>query len=177
MTRAAIAGLAVDPGSGDSIPYKHNIFGFMTIDTPHKGSSSRWQMRFLSGASKDMVSGSGFLQQLNAASAPVEMGTCCSVAVGNAMGEPRGDGLFSVDEQIPAQGTVPSSTVVRAFPVVHGAGIWGVDYSKYTAALESPEVRKWASIRYSQALREYRRPDGRRSSHRPARPSSSGPTQ
>jgi Lipase (class 2) len=155
MTRAVMEGLAVDPDDGSPVPYKNNIFGFMTIDTPHKGSSTNWLMRFLSGASKDMVSGSGFLKELNAVPASIGSGTIVSVSVGNAMGDARGDGLFSVDEQTPVTGTVPSSTIVRSFPVVHGRGIIGVDYSRYTAAQDSPQVRGWASVRYFQALRLY----------------------
>lgn len=155
MTRAVLEGLAVDPDDGSAIPYKNNIFGFMTIDTPHKGSSTNWLMRFLSGASKDMVSGSDFLKELNAAPTSIDEATFCSVAVGNAMGEANGDGLFSADEQKPVDGTVPSSTEIRSFAVVHGRGMLGMDYSRYTAALDSPQVRDWASVRYLQALREY----------------------
>lgn len=155
MTRAVLEGLAVDPDDGSAIPYKNNIFGFMTIDTPHKGSSTNWLMRFLSGASKDMVSGSDFLKELNAAPTSIDEATFCSVAVGNAMGEANGDGLFSADEQKPVDGTVPSSTEIKSFAVVHGRGMLGMDYSRYTAALDSPEVRDWASVRYLQALRKY----------------------
>jgi hypothetical protein len=155
MTRAVLEGLAVAPDDDSPIPYKNDIFGFMTIDTPHKGSSTTWLMRFLSDASKDMVSGSNFLQDLNATPTFIDTSTFCSVAVGNAMGEAKGDGLFSVDEQTPVVGTVPTSTEVRTFPVVHGRGMLGVDYSRYTAAQDSPQVRGWARVRYLQALRQY----------------------
>jgi hypothetical protein len=155
MTRAVLEGLAVDPDDGSAIPYKNNIFGFMTIDTPHRGSSTNWPMRFMSGASKDMVSGSDFLKELNAAPTSIDESTFCSVAVGNAMGEAKGDGLFSADEQKPMDGTVPSSTEVRSFAVVHGKGMQGMDYSRYTAALDSRQVRDWASMRYLQALGKY----------------------
>ncbi|TDB38071.1 MAG: hypothetical protein D9V44_08490 [Actinobacteria bacterium] len=159
MTRAVMEGLAVDPHDGSSIPYKNNIFGFMTIDAPHKGSSTNLLMRFLSGASKDMVAGSRFLKELNAIPTSIREDTFCSVAVGDALGETKGDGLFSADEQKPMDGTVPSSTEVRSFAVVHGRGMKGMDYSKYTAALDSPQVRDWASVRYLQALEEYQKPD------------------
>jgi hypothetical protein len=155
MTRAVMDGLAVDPDDGSSVQYKGNIFGFLTIDTPHKGSKSDWLMRFLSGASKDMVADSAFLKALNAVSVPTTDATVVSVAVGNAMGYEDGDGLFSVDEQTPGPGTVPSSTAVRCFPVVHGRGILAVDYGKYTAAQDSPEVRGWAKTRYLQAQALY----------------------
>jgi hypothetical protein len=112
-------------------------------------------MRFLSGASKDMVSGSEFLKELNTVPTSIDEATFCSVAVGNAMGDARGDGLFSADEQKPIPGTVPSSTQIRSFAVVHGGGIQGVDYSRYTAALDSPQVRGWAVVRYFKALRGY----------------------
>jgi hypothetical protein len=159
MTRAVMEGLAVDLDGCSPIPYKNNIFGFMTIDTPHKGSSTDWLMRFLSGASKDMVSGSEFLNELNAVPTSIDEGTFCSVSVGNAMGDKRGDGLFSADDQNPVPGTVPSSTEIRSFSVVHGRGIQGVDYSRYTAALDSPQVRDWATKRYFQALRKYQDPN------------------
>lgn len=155
MTRAVMEGLAVDPDDGRAIPYKDNIFGFMTIDTPHRGSGTDWLMRYVSGASKDMVSGSNFLRELNATPTAIDESTFCSVAVGDAMGERKGDGLFSVDEQTPLAGTVPFSTEVRSFPVVHGRGMLGVDYGRYIAAQDSPQVRGWASARYQQALSQY----------------------
>jgi hypothetical protein len=106
-----------------------------------------------------MVSGSDFLKELNATPTSIDESTFCSVAVGNAMGGSKGDGLFSADEQKPVDGTVPSSTEIKSFAVVHGRGMQGMDYSRYRAALDSPQVRDWASVRYLQALRKYQEPN------------------
>ncbi len=160
MTRAVMEGLALDPQDGSAIPYKNNIFGFMTIDTPHKGSSSSMVdlgKQLGDDAAKDMVSGSAFLRELNAGS--ISEATFCSVAVGNAMGEAGGDDLFSVDEQEPVDGTVPSSTEIREFAVVHGHGMFGINYNRYTAATASSQVKDWAIARYREALKAYQQPN------------------
>jgi hypothetical protein len=154
MLLAVLEGLAVDPEDGSPVPYAGNVAGFMTIDTPYRGSGSDWLMRLLSGASRDMVAGSKFLRELNATPMSIDGSTQVSVAIGDAIDGKR-DGLFSVDEQTPLPGTVPTSTVVRRFDVVHGLGILGVDYGRYTAAQYSTAVRDWAAERYRQVARDY----------------------
>lgn len=163
MTRAVMEGLAVDPGTashpkdGSVIPYKNNIFGFMTIDTPHKGTSTNPAFFVASNGSFDMINDSPFMKELNTVPTSIDEATFCSVVVGNAEGDAHGDALFSADEQTPKAGTVPASTEIKKFPVVHGNG--NTQKGKYTTALNSPEVKDWAIERYRQALKKYQVPD------------------
>lgn len=163
MTRAVMEGLAVDPGTaadpkdGNVISYKNNIFGFTTIDSPHKGTSTNAGFIFRSNGSFDMINDSPFMKELNASS--VDEGALCSVVVGNAEGEAHGDALFSVDEQTPIASTFPSHYNIKKFAVLHGSGMNGVDYKNYRPALGSVEVRDWVVARYKEALKKYQEPN------------------
>jgi len=151
-------GFAVDPLDYDSRDdyedRREDVYGLMTIDTPHRGVPTRLGLGgFANHAMGDMVPNSDFMKELNKPNTLISEATFFSVVVGDNVGD--GDGLFTAAEQTPITGTVPDSSQVQTFSVVHG-----YDRSKDgTPAVGSPEVQKWAKERYREALKKYQEPN------------------
>ncbi len=163
LTRAVMKGLAVDPKFYDSQDFEQprdDIYGFTTIDTPHQGHVWAGVRGFAVHAEGDLDSTSDFMKALNTVPSIMDEDPYCSVVVGEAVGWPiKGDGLLPAPEQIPIVGTVPSATVIKSFPVLHGWGLIGPskqDYKDYKTAQESKPVRDWTVEKYREAAAAYK---------------------
>ena len=167
ITRALIQGLAQDKESNNkAVPYRGDIFGFTTIDTPHRGSSMAsspgGRLKNWSEAAADMRPDSPFMTMLNNPSSRDKLNPF-SFAVGNHWGI-YGDGVLTALEQTPIDATVPS-TDSAYFDVVHGYGMglaltnanlaWHQHSTKEIPAVGDSGVKSFAIAQYRKAQTEY----------------------